>query len=473
VDIQRESRLLQGPIRSAVFWLALPVLGEQALNACVTWNDTFIAGRISAEATSAVGLASYVSWFMSMLAWLVDTGATAIVARAVGGGRLDEARRTTNQAFVLALILGASGTTLIMLTAPSIAALLNLPPDCAGIAATFMRIDVIGYVGGAVSFSLASCLRGAGDTRTPLLILGGVNVVNIVFTWLLAFGLGPIPALGTNGIAWGTVIARLSGGIWILYLLQGRARRPSASSAHPAPANHPKSYLRLSRSLLRPDRELLVRILSIGVPAAADGALAFTGHFIFTTIVTRVPTAFSTTVIYAAHVIGIRIESLSYLPANAWSVAAAAIVGQNFGARQPERARQAANEAVRQAVMMLACMGVLYFFAARPLYQLLSNDPQVWDCGVPALKGLACFQIPLAVLIVYLGALRGAGDTRVPMLITAAGMGLLRIPFAAFGGFVLRGGLLGAWMGMFADLTVRAILVTWRFRQGGWKKVRV
>ena len=468
MDPIRESRILQGPIRSAVLWLALPVLGEQALNAAVTWNDTFVAGRISAMATGAVGLASYISWLMSMIAWMVDTGATVLVARAVGGGNLREAQRATNQAFLLALMLGAVGTTGVIVSAPTIARVMNLGPEGAKIASNFMRIDTVGYLGGAVAFALASCLRGAGDTRTPMMVLGGVNVVNVIFTWLLTFGFGPIPAMGTNGIAWGTAIARWSGGLWMVWLLQRRKRGPGS-----APSRIPLSYLRLRASLMRPDLSILRRILSVGVPAAADGALAFSGHFIFTTIVTRVPTIFTPTVLYAAHVVGIRIESLSYLPANAWSVAASTMVGQNLGAGNTERARQAANEAVKQAMVLLSLTGILYFFAARPLYQILSNDPAVWACGIPALKGLACVQVPLAILIVYLGALRGAGDTRVPVIITALGVGLMRIPVAYLGGVVLRGGLLGAWMGMFTDIVVRSGLLAWRFRSGRWQKIRV
>ncbi|MEK6643278.1 MAG: MATE family efflux transporter [Planctomycetota bacterium] len=463
------STILEGPIRSAVLWLALPVLGEQALNACVTWNDTFIAGRISAEATDAVGLASYISWFMSMIAWMVDTGATVIVARSVGAGNLHEARRTTNQAFILAILLGLFGMTGVLLLAPYIATVMNLPPTAAAIATSFLRIDTLGYLGGAISFALASCLRGAGDTRTPMMILGGVNVINVIFTWLLTFGLGPVPAMGTNGIAWGTCIARWAGAIWIVWLLQRQARIGESDPAHA----RPHQYLKLSLPLLRPDRALLSRILAIGLPAAADGALAFTGHFIFTTIVTRVPSVFSPTVLYAAHVVGIRIESLSYLPAQAWSVAASTMVGQNLGAGNPERSRQAANEAVKQAAMLLSFTGLLYFFAARPLYQILSSDPAVWECGVPALKGLACVQIPLAVLIVYLGALRGAGDTRTPMFITAAGVFLMRVPVAYLCGVILKGGLLGAWMGMFTDIVVRSGLLWWRFRSGRWMRVRI
>jgi Na+-driven multidrug efflux pump len=487
MNVTRQRSIVEGPLRGAVFWLALPVLGEQALNACVTWNDAYLAGRISPVATGAVGIAGYVSWLMTMIFWMVDTGATAIVARAVGAGNVNEAKRTTHQALTLAIVLGMSGTIAVGFAAPLLAALLNMRGTAAQVGVDFMRIETLGYAGAAISFAMTACMRGAGDTRTPMVIMGGVNIVNIALTWLLAHGWGPIPSLGTSGIAWGTVAARWAGAVWILILMFPRAPRMrviddefwgfmcAVEDEKRASSRDTRSrkLLALDVSLLKPDRSLISRILSIGIPAALDGVLAFSGHFIFMILVTRVPSEFPTSVLYAAHIVGIRIESLSYLPANAWAMAAAAMVGQNLGARQPDRARRAANEAARQAMAMLGLTGLLYFFAAEPLYRLLSNDPEVWRCGVPALKGLACVQIPLAVLIVYLGSLRGAGDTRVPILITAVGMAVVRIPVAWFGGWVLRAGLVGAWMGMYADITIRAGLLAWRFRQGGWRKISV
>jgi putative MATE family efflux protein len=446
------------------------VLGEQALNALVTWNDAFLAGRISAEATGAVGVAGYIGWLMTMLFWMADMGAAAIVARAVGAGDDLEARRATNQACLLAIALGAAGTLMVQLAAPGFARLLNMHGPAEAIAVGFMRIDSLGYTGASISFALAACLRGAGDTRTPLIVLGGVNVVNCVVTWLLTFGAGPLPACGVAGIAWGTVIARWSGAAWMLAILQrrGAGRRP-----RPAGRESPAHRLRLHAGLMRPDGALLWRILRVGVPAAADGALTFTGHFVFMTIVTRVPSLYPPAVLYAAHIVGIRIESLSYLPATAWAVAAATIVGQNHGARQPDRARLAARTAARQAAVLLACTGALYLIAAGPLFAFLSGDAAVGECGRPALRALGLVQVPLAFLIVYLGALRGAGDTRVPMVITAVGMALLRLPVSWFGGFVLQWGLVGAWLGMFTDIVVRAALVSRRFRSGAWQRVRV
>lgn len=475
IPVEQESRtLLQGPIRSGVFFLALPVLGEQLLNAAVTWNDALIAGRISAEATNAIGIAGYISWLMTMLFWMADTGATAIVARATGARNSAEVRHAANQAFSLAVAMGIAGTLFVLATATGFASLLNMHGYAAAISIRFMRIDALGLTGAAISLALAACLRGAGDTRTPLVVLGGVNLINITLTWLLALGWGPIPAYGVDGIAWGTVAARWCGAVWMITLLaRSGAPREALTSPAVVARRAARAMMLLRPAFMRFDPQMIRRILKIGVPAAGDGLVTFSGHFVFMMIVTRVPSEFPVAILYAAHIVGIRIESLSYLPANAYGVAAAALVGQNLGANQPDRAAQAAREAARQAACLLALNGLLFFFAAEPLFRILSDEPRVWACGVPALRGLACVQIPLAFLIVYVGALRGAGDSRSPMIFTALSMALVRVPLAYLGGIVLQGGLLGAWMGMFGDIIVRAVLMSLRFRLGRWKRILV
>jgi putative MATE family efflux protein len=439
-----------------VLWLAMPVFGEQLLNTCVTWNDAILAGRLSPTATGAVGLAGYVGWLMIMLFGLVSIGATAIVARAIGAKNVDEARQTTNQSFLLAILVGVAGTVCVWVLAPHFARLQNMRGEAATIAIDYMRIDGLGFAGAAVSFALAACLRGAGDTRTPMVILGGVNILNLGISWVLTFGLGPIAGIGVNGIAIGTAIARWLGAFWVVgLLLRG------------------KQGLRLRMARMRPDWKIIDRVLRIGIPAAADGVLIFTGHFIYMAIVNRVPTDQPREVLYAAHIVGIRIESLSYLPAMAWALAASTMVGQNLGARNPDRARRSAHEAALQAAVALFGSGLLYFFGAPVLYRLLSNDPRVWELGVPVLMWMAPFQLALAPISVYIGALRGAGDTRVPVLINAAGLGLVRIPVSALCGITLARGLLGAWTGMFVDLTVRAFLTTAWFRTGRWQRLKV
>ncbi|MCK6457684.1 MAG: MATE family efflux transporter [Phycisphaerae bacterium] len=448
--------LLAGNIRPVVFWLALPVFGEQVLSAMVAWNDTFLAGHIDAQATAAVGFGAYVGWLVSMLFSLIGIGATAIVARHFGERRFAEANAACNQAVLLSLGLGLIATALTMYAAPPIVGLLGLSPETAPVAVRFIRVEALSYVPESLTFIGAACLRGAGDTRTPLKLIGTVNIVNALASWVLTFGVGPFGGFGTAGIAAGTATARLVGGVLTaMILLRGRG------------------HLVLSRPELRLRFDLSARILRIGLPAALDGGFMWLGHFAFMSILTRAPYQYSGDVLYAAHIVGIRIESLSYLPAWAWSIAASTLVGQNLGASNARRALECAREARRQAVLLLLGSGCIFYFGAAACFRFLSNDPRVVECGVPALQALAFVQPFVATLIVYLGALRGAGDTLVPMTFTVLGMFLLRVPIAYWGGMVLRMGVLGVWFGMFADLILRAILMTWRLRSGRWKTIRV
>jgi len=449
---RRGVNLLEGGIRPTVFWLALPVFGEQLLNAAVAWNDMFMAGLIDTPATVSVGTASYVDWLVGMLFMLVGTGATAIVARAIGARRRAEADHILGQAVMVALLMGLLGAAAATSAADGLMQWFGLEGDTALRAARFTRIGACGYVIEAVTFAGAACLRGAGDTRTPMVVLGLVNIVNVAASWALAFGM----ELGAEGIAFGTLIARGVGGVMMLeVLIRGR------------------SQLKLTASQMRPDMTAIGRILKVGGPAAADGMLMCGGHFIFLHNVSHAGGGFTAETLTAAHVVGVRIESLSYLPATAWGIAAATLVGQNLGAQQPDRSRRCAREASRQAMALLSTMGLTYLLAAPWLMRILTHDAEVIRCGVPALRVLGLVQPALAVLIVYLWALRGAGDTTFPILFTVAGVFMLRIPLSYVGGPVMQWALVGAWLGMYTDLTLRSVMMALRFRSGRWAKARV
>jgi putative MATE family efflux protein len=452
------NRLLSGRVGSALAWLALPVLGEQFLHLLVGLVDTYLAGTVSAEATAAIGLATTVIWLVNLLFSFVGTGATALVARHIGMDQPAKANHFTNQAIALALAMGVGASLLIWLTAPLLPLFLGWSPEPARIATMYLRIDCWGYMVYSLTFIGAACWRGTGDTRTPLYVMAVVNVWNVVVATALRFGWGIIPELGVVGIPLGTVSARILGGFLVVALLvKGR------------------SGLRLIRREMRYRGESVARLLRVGVPAGLDGLLLWCGQFLFVKIISMLGTGEEQAVIIAAHFVGIRVEALSYLPAFAWATAAATMVGQCLGAGQPQRALRSGHLAAMQGAAMCLGMSVVYFVFAPQIYHVFASEDfeAVAAVGVPALRALAFFQVPLALMIVYINALRGAGDTRWPLLFTAVGMLLVRLPLAYLFGVVLDGGLLGAWVGMFGDMTARAILSTIRFSRGKWVKTVV
>jgi Na+-driven multidrug efflux pump len=326
----------------------------------------------------------------------------------------------------------------------------------------FLRIDGAGYLFSCLTVAGAAALRGSGQMRVPMTILGFVNVLNVVITTVLS-GVGPaewwsiserlgITALGLDGIAYGTFAARTIGGLLTLGVLSsgrfGLQLVPGEVSLRGEPTR---------------------RILRVGLPAGVDGLLRWSGQLGFLMIVARLSDHESErTAIMAAHLIGMQVEAVSYLPACAWGMAAATLVGQSLGARQPERARSGGNEAAWQCGWLAVLLSVVFFLAAQPIYELMHKDADVHAVGVSAFQFNALFQVPLVTAIVFTFALQGAGETRQPMIVSLLGVFGVRLTLAYLCGIVLHGGLIGAWIGMCCDNTVRAILVTALFRRGRW-----
>ncbi|MDQ3329279.1 MAG: MATE family efflux transporter [Planctomycetota bacterium] len=461
--------LTSGRLRPTVFYLALPVLAEQLLSYLVGLVDTYLSGQlagIATIATSAVGLAGYVSWLATLMFGLVGIGTTAIVARSWGAGKRSQANRVANQSLMLAAGLGVVFLCMMLPAAPAFASLLDMHGIAGEITTRYLRIDAFGLVFTSVTFAGAAALRGTGGMRTPMLVLGLVNVLNIVCSLAFVYGIGPWPKVGLNraliaplgvdGIVLGTVVARTAGGLMMLYAISQGA-----------------GGLRLRPKQLRPKLRVARRILSIGVPAAADGMVMWVGHFLFLMVISRLATGDAGEAIFAAHVIGIRVEAITYLPAVAWGAAAATLVGQSLGAGLTARAKDVGHEAVRQCLVVGVVMTAVLFFGAKHIYGAMHSDAAVGVVGVPALRLLACFQIPVVLSIVYVFALRGAGDTRWPLLMTCIGVLGVRVPLSYFCGIILDGGLVGAWIGMCGDLLLRSILAAARFASGRWANIRV
>jgi len=311
-----------------------------------------------------------------------------------------------------------------------------------------------------------ACLVGAGDTRTGFWVLGGVALVNLPLAWSLFHGWGPFPALGFEGIAIGTAVSQMLGGVAVLTVLaRGRAG------------------LRLRPRLLVPDWGLIRRLLRVSVPAGVDSLSQVVGQLWFLSIVNQLGDVAS-----SAHGLAIRWEALGYLSGAAFGTAAMTLVGQGLGAGRPERAARNGWTAFGLGCALMCTMGAVFFTLAPQMFRLFCPNPEqqpIVDAGVPVLR-LVAFSMPAVASCIILNyALRGAGDTRVPMMFTWFGFLCVRIPLAylltagrldlgplgSVGGYQL--GLIGAWYAMFADLIVRGSLFLYRFASGRWQTVRV
>jgi putative MATE family efflux protein len=467
-----QSSVLPLPTWRLVTALALPVLGQQGLQFIVNLSDRYLAGHI-ADASNPTALqaaqttAHYLAWFIVCYNVLVTVGSTALVARFTGAGDREQAIAVTHQSLWLAL--GFAGIATVWALAGGIAhmvELLQLQGDAAAYATAYLQPLFLLLVFQMIEAAGIACLVGAGDTRTGLFVLGGVAVVNVPLAWGFCFGLGPLPRLGFVGIAIGTAIAHTLGGIAILVILaRGRFG------------------LKLSWHKLRPRFDLMRRMLRVSVPAGFDSLSVVAGQFWFLGIVNQLGNDAS-----SAHGIALVWEALGYLSGAAFGTAAMSLVGQNLGAGRPEEAERAGWRSFALACGVMSLMGAIFYTLAPQMFRLFCPLPEqqpIIDAGIPVLRLIAFAMPPLASTIVFTYALRGAGDTRVPVLFTWIGFFAVRIPLAYF---LTRGsldlgalgvwtgmnlGLLGAWWSMVADLTLRGGFFLARFANGAWKRQRV
>jgi len=456
-DVVLSSAMLHGPIGAQVFWLTLPVLAEQFLNYTVGLTDVRLSGFISKEATSAVGVGAYLNWLVEILFAVVGTGTSALVARHWGAGERREASRIAQCSLSVSLIMGVCSAALMYLIAPWFTVLLGLDESLTGIAIRYLRVCSLGYVFVSVCLIGGAALRGAGMMRVPMVVLGLVSLLNVVFSTALVFGVGPLPALGLDGVATGTVLARLVGAALMLATLGGRH-----SDLHAIP----------SLNALR-DFSTMWRVVKIGAPAATDGVFYWLGHVLFVRLIAGIGAGLHANAALAAHTVFVQVEAITYMPAWAWGTAAATFIGQCLGAGLSERARIGAHQAAIQATCW-ACITAVMFGTASPwIFAVMHDDPLVGHLGAPALQSLSWMEIPLVLAIVYTISVRGAGDTLAPLVINSLCVFGVRLTVGYLGTHWWEWGLFGAWLGMASDVTLRAILVAIYFRSGRWASKRL
>ena len=438
----------------ALLRLVWPVLIEQILVMLVGFSDTILAGRyLDSSHLAAMTVLSYLLWALNNLFSFVAIGTTAMVARFVGAGETQEANRVVNQSFVIgaawALVITAAG----LLGAPRLIEWMQLEGSAVGLATRFLSwlLPVLPFM--MLETVGIAALRGAGDMVTGLMAMIAVNVINVSVSWLLLTGAGPLPELGWDGIAIGTALGHIAGGlIPLAVLLRGR------------------HGLRVERRLLRLDAPLVRRILRIGVPGGIDVFSINVCQIGFLSLVNGLGA-----VATAAHGVAIRIESLAYLPGFAFQLATATLTGQQLGAGQPSRALRTVLVACAWNGALMSCAGLALYFGADLLMSLFlgTGQPDVTRLGVPLLRIISFAMPALATLMVMTGALRGAGDTRLPLLITLVGFLGVRIPLAWVLAYSLEWGISGAWYAMVFDLVLRSALLAMRFSMGAWKHVQV
>jgi putative MATE family efflux protein len=438
---------MQQYIRKQVFSLALPVVLSSLLQRSVGLVDIFLVGGLGASSIAAVGIAQLMVFVMMSLAWGINVGVTVLVSQLWGAGREREAAKAAFQAMLLAI--GAAIVTMLLglLFGAHVASLLGANAEVQGILTDYTVI-IFSFIIFTISINvLAGILHGTGDTKTPLYAILIVNILHVVVAYPLIYGYLGFPNLGVKGAA---IAIAISEGIGAVFLFMLALR---------------KRLFVVAGGL---EIKYTAMMYKLGYPIVIDRLLQNLGSLAFAKVILL----YGTTV-YAAHQVGLAVEAFSFMPGYGIAVAAATMVGQNLGAGKPEHARISAFEANRLAVILMAAMGLVFFFFPYALLRIFTSDSEVIRYGILYMRIVAFAQIPLAITMVVGGSLRGAGDTGFIMFATVAGMWLVRIPAAALLAVVFKAEIRTVWTVMILDWVVRMSLLLWRYRKETWAKLEL
>ena len=463
VEIREKAELpgrLRGLSLPAQVWvLAIWPFLEQVLNFAVNLVDLVLAGRLETEeqsiaAVGAIGAAGFVAWLIAVVMGTLGTGAGALVARAVGASHRGLAQAALGQAMMASGLLGVVVGIIAFIAAPSFAHLIGLDGQGFVMGVTYLRIVATVTPAVALLFVGTACLRSAGDTRTPFITMAVVNVVNVAISCLLVFGPAPLGGHGVAGIAIGTACAWVLGAVIVVAVVLWPNNR----------------VLRLRLHRLWPHRQTLGRILHVGIPAFLENAM---GTWLATFAVAIMVGSLGGTTSLGAHMLAIRIEAISFQPGFALGVAAATLAGQYLGLGDPARARQAVMLCWGAGVVVMGAVGIVFVAAPAMLVGIIADVPMLVEQAAPLVRICGYVQVGFATYLVLSFALRGAGDTRTTMWITFACVYGVRVPGAYVLGIWMGWGLVGVWIALCSDLTLKGICFGWRFLQGGWIRVKV
>ncbi len=440
-----------GMLAWIVLALALPAVGEQVVNLLVGLVDVYLAGHLDAASVTAMGISQQWTQVVMVLFMILNAGSVALVARSVGAGDREFSNHLLAQALLYGFAIGVVSMILVWQFDFVLIKLLQTPAEAVIASRKYLRIVALGFplwgsmlVGNAV-------MRGAGDTKTPFIIMTILNVVSIAAEILFVFGFGVVRKSGVIGIAIGSVVGLAFGFVLTLAILIGG-----------------KAKLKLSRLEFVPDFSLLVRVFKVGWPMGVEASLVRVAFLILTGVIASLGAR-----AYAAYKIVSVTGSITGMIGAGFGIGAASLVGQALGARKPKRARQSAYTSTFLAAIVMSSIGLLFVLFPASIIGIFTHDRSVIELGTLPLQLLGLVQPLYASQVVLSRSLRGAGDTSSPMVIGTASMWSIRLGGAYLFGHILGLGLLGVWIAIIADMGIRGMAFLIWFRRGKWTSISV
>ena len=429
-----------------IFRLAWPTVMEQILTTAVSYVDTAMVGHIGPDASAAVGVTMTVNWLINGTVSALGIGFLAYIARAVGARQHELARRASAQAVLAVLLSGVLFTILPLLLAAKIPEWMNADPHLRSEAAEYFFILYIPMLFRSATIIFGTVLRASGDTRTPMVVNGAMNAVNVVLNFFFIYetravtvlgraitmhGLG----LGVSGAAIASAISFVVGGVWMMAAL---LRNPLVS---------PRG------STLRPDSAILKPCLRVAIPAALQRFATSFGFVAFSSMI---------------NTLGATAESAFYIPGYGMQAAASTLIGTSYGENDRHKMRMLSRMLLIIEFIVMTLSGAALFFGAEAVMSLFTQDEIVIRTGARVLRMVALTEPIYGVAVILEGIFNGVGDTMHTFVFNVVGMWGVRILGTYI--FVIRLGqdLTSAWACMIAHNIALGAMLTARYLRGRW-----
>lgn len=462
MSTKKDSRvdMTTGAITPKLFYLAWPLVLGNLLQTAYNIADIFWVGRVSPEAVAAVSLMFPLSWMFISTAMGITAATIALVSQHVGAGNDREADHVVGQTVFLATVVSVALATVGLATRHSLLSLMGARGEVFVESLAYIEVIFLALPLTFLFFAFRASLQGAGDTKTAMWLMVLSAGFNVVLDPFLILGWGPFPAWGTRGAAVATFIARLLATVVGIYILVNGSWG-----------------VRLYPRDLKPNVRILRSLIDVGYPAAIDGWARSFAAVVMAGLVARFGPAPT-----AAYGIGVRMMSVSWSIAGAVGQATATGVGQNLGARTPDRASEITFKSTGATMGLLFVAGGVVWIFPEMAMRIFIADRAVIDEGIVFLRIVAMSWAFFGGLMVVQGAFRGAGDTRIAMVLSFLSRWIFRLPTAIILAFTwtvtipgigpvsgFAWGPSGLWWGYaFAAVASFFVGVLW-FLRGTWR----
>lgn len=441
-----------GSIPKHLLVFSIPLFLGNLLQALYNTVDSVWVGQfLGANALASVTVGGPVIFALVAMVMGIAMATTTLVAQFYGAKEHDKVQVVIGNSLVLLLVLGIIVTIVGVAFSRTFLTWINVPEEIFDDAATYLSIFFTGMVANFMYNVVSAVLRGLGDSRTPLKFLAIASVINIILDPLFIFGFGPIPRLEVAGVAWATVISQVISAVISLHYLFVTSR-----------------LVRWTPTIWKPDRQVIGKLLRIGVPAGTQQTLVSLSSLAVNSIVNR----FGPTVV-AGFGAAMRIDQFAFMPAMSVSLAVSSLVGQNIGARKKDRVHDVVRWSIALSGAIALSVSVLCYVIPDVFLRAFTSESGVLVEGSRYLKTMAFAFVPMAWMFTLTGVLRGAGDTVASMFVSLGSLWLVRVPLASYLAFRREMGPQGVWLGIAISVYMGLLFNFLYYRTGRWIRAAV